>query len=343
MELELPKPSRPVWRWTLLTAVIVSACAGPSSVSDPPGETGTTPGPTASAQNATTSSTTTIVTTTSVTAPSTFPQADGLLAPPVAGPSGDPGQPLVGDAEPVTVASITDGDTIRVSAEGSTDTPVRLIGINSPESGECYAEEAALALAALVPVGSSIGMTRDVSEVDDFGRLLRYLWLGGMSMNEEMVRRGVAISRRYPPDTAMAERLERAQADARESQLGLWAPDACGPRSDAVLNIVALEYDAPGDDSQNLNEEWIVIRNDGVSLVDLTGWGIKDESAGNRYRFPDTFTLAPGESVTVRSGCGDDFGTDLFWCSVGAAIWNNDGDTAFLLDPNGSTHATRSY
>ncbi|HSK06685.1 MAG TPA: lamin tail domain-containing protein [Acidimicrobiia bacterium] len=249
----------------------------------------------------------------------------------------------VGAPEPATVVSVTDGDTIRVGLEGGPDTTVRLIGINSPEIGECFAEEAARGLSDLAPVGTAIGMTRDVSEADEFGRLLRYLWRGGMSLNEEMVRRGLAIARRDPPDTTMAEILERAQAEAMESQRGLWGPDACGTRSDVVLRIVAVEYDAPGDDSLNLNQEWVEIGNDGAVPVDLTGWEIRDESAGNRYRFPIGFTLAPDETVTVRSGCGDDFGTDLFWCSVGVAIWNNDGDTVFLIDSNGNIHAVESY
>jgi micrococcal nuclease len=306
----------------LATAFIVSACAG----SSPTSETAGTPVPgTLAPQDVT--SPTSLSTDTVFTAPT----------------SGDPDPPPPDDAEPATVVSVTDGDTIRVSLEGSPDTPVRLIGINAPETGECFAEEAARGLSDLAPEGTAIGMTRDVSEVDEFGRLLRYLWRGGMSVNEEMVRRGLATARRYPPDTAMAETLERAQDEARESQLGLWGPDVCGTRSDAGLSILAVEYDAPGDDSQNLNQEWVEIRNDGAGPVDLTGWEIKDESAGNRYRFPAGFTLAPDETVTVRSGCGDDFGTELFWCSVGAAIWNNDGDTAFLTDPNGNIHAVESY
>jgi hypothetical protein len=198
-------------------------------------------------------------------------------------------------------------------------------------------------LATLVPEGTVIGMTRDVSEVDEFGRLLRYLWRDGMFVNEEMVRLGAAIAGRYPPDTSMAETLERAQVEASEAQRGLWDPEACGPRSDAELSIAELEFDAPGDDSLNLNQEWIVIRNDGTGPVDLSGWGIRDESARNRYLFPDSFILAPGETVTVRSGCGDDSETDLHWCSVGSAIWNNDGDTAFLHDANGNTHVSLSY
>lgn len=266
---------------------------------------------------------------------------------PTSEPAGSPAPPEItappDDAEPAIVVSVIDGDTIRVGLEGGADTAVRLIGINSPETGECYSEAAARGLSDLAPVGTAIEMTRDVSDVDEFGRLLRYVWRDGTSVNEEMVRRGLAISRRYPPDTTMSETLEQAQDEARESQLGLWGPDACGTGSDAGLSIVAVEYDAPGDDSQNLNQEWVEIRNDGAGPVDLTGWVIKDESASNRYRFPAGFTLVPDETVTVRSGCGDDFETELHWCSVDAGIWDNDGDTVFLTEPNGNIHAVESY
>jgi hypothetical protein len=92
-------------------------------------------------------------------------------------------------------------------------------------------------------------------------------------------------------------------------------------------------FDAPGNDNENLKEEWIAIRNEGAVPVDVTGWGIKDESASHRYRFPASFTLFPGETVTVRTGCGTDFGTDLHWYNVGSAVWNNSGDTAFSSIP----------
>jgi competence protein ComEC len=58
--------------------------------------------------------------------------------------------------------------------------------------------------------------------------------------------------------------------------------------------VIAVEYDAAGNDNENLNEEWIRIRNDGDNLVDMTGWTIKDESASNRYQFPALFALAAG-------------------------------------------------
>ncbi|MGF1617804.1 MAG: thermonuclease family protein [Acidimicrobiia bacterium] len=168
----------------------------------------------------------------STTAPSTASEVLSgpvILAPPAAGPSGDPDQPGPVGAELVTVLSIIDGDTLTVAlAAGGNDT-VRLVGINTPESGECFADEATAVLNALVPPGSQLAMTVDVSDRDRFDRLLRYLWVGQMSVNEELVRRGAAIARRFPPDIAMADRFEAAQASAQLAEFGLWAPEACGP------------------------------------------------------------------------------------------------------------------
>jgi len=288
--------------------------------------------------NTTTRETGSTVTTTT---PSPGPE-DGF-GPPVAGPSGDPNDFLEPSAEVVMVVDVIDGDTLDVIRTDGSPDRVRLIGINAPERDECWAAEATSVLTVLTSGDSEIGITRDVSDRDQFGRLLRYLWVGSMSVNEELVRRGAAISRRYPPDVAMSDRLEAAQQEAREAGVGLWAPDACGPSSDADLHIVDWRPDATGNDSENLNDEWIRLGNQGEEIVDLTGWSIKDESATNRYSFPSGFSIIPGEEVIVYSGCGEDFGTSLYWCSVGSAIWNNDGDTAFLIDPSGNTHVSRNY
>jgi micrococcal nuclease len=257
--------------------------------------------------------------------------------------SGEPSTLLPAGAETATVVSITDGDTLRLQLADGTLESVRLIGINTPEASECWADEAVLALADLTPVRSQVRITADTSNRDQFDRLLRYLWVGDMSINVEMVRRGAAVSRRYPPDTAMTDRLEQAQSEAREARRGLWAPDACGAGADAELIITELGYDPPGDDNRDLNEEYIRIRNEGDSATDMSGWTIKDESSSNRYTFPAGFSIAPGETVTIHSGCGDDFDTRLFWCSVDSAVWNNDGDTAFLIDAAGNTHTTHTY
>ncbi len=240
-----------------------------------------------------------------------------------------------------TVVFVIDGDTIEVSLDGRNER-LRLVGIDAPERGECGYEEARSALIDLVD-GVAVRLEADVSDRDRFGRLLRYVWVGDVLVNEVLTSEGVAIARRYPPDTALAPRLEAAQAEAQEAARGLWAGDICGPVTTVSLEISAINYDAPGEDNLNLNGEWIEISNVGASRVDLTGWAVKDESASNRYLFSPGFGLDPGVTVRLHTGCGEDTATLIFWCNTESAVWNNSGDTVFLLDPAGNIALSRSY
>lgn len=266
----------------------------------------------------------------------------GLFAPPAAGLSGDPSAAPPAGSEAAMVMSVTDGDTIRVSVGGANEL-LRIIGINSPESDECFAREAEQAMTALIPAGTEVYLTRDRSDRDQYGRLLRYVWVGGFNVGEEMVRRGAAIAREYPPDVASADRLADAQDEARSSDRGLWAADACGAATGSEVEVSEIHADAPGNDHENLNGEYVVILNRGGIAVDFTGWVLKDESASHRYSFPAGFVLAPGAAVTVFTGCGTDGADTLYWCNSGGAVWNNDGDTAFLLDHHGNVVHSLSY
>jgi micrococcal nuclease len=335
-----------------LPIMIIGGLLLPTEASPPPEASATT----VARESTTTASSTMLVTTstgiatttstpTVATAPAplpAIPDADVVFAPVRPGPSGDPEAPPPPEATPATIVSITDGDTLDVAFSDATTDTVRLVGINSPEPGECFDEEASVVLSMLTPVGEQVWMTTDVSDRDQYDRLLRYLWVGDMSVNEEMVRRGAAIARRYPPDVALAGRLEQAQIAARDGGLGLWRPDACGPAAGTEIVVLEVEADAPGDDNQNLNAEWVRLRNDGELGVDLTGWVVKDESASNRYELPSGFTLHAGAILTLYTGCGAATATSLFWCA-GGAVWNNDGDTAFILDQNGNTVDSLSY
>jgi len=99
------------------------------------------------------------------------------------------------------------------------------------------------------------------------------------------------------------------------------------PSSNVVISYV--HYDAEGNDNENLNDEYVVIRNEGNVDVDLIGWKLKDE-ANHVFTFP-SFTLKPGATVTVHTGSGTNTQTDLYW-GKDRAVWNNDHDTAYLYD-----------
>lgn len=241
----------------------------------------------------------------------------------------------------VEVIEVVDGDTVRVRVDG-TEERLRLVGVDAPEVGECLAQDASNALEQLL-AGGPIRLEADSSDRDRYGRLLRYVHVGDRFVNAELIEAGLAIARSYPPDVARDVELEQAQRVAQRAGVGIWAPDACGPRSDASVAIVAIEADPPGDDVENLNGEFVEIHNEGTEDVELTGWVLRDESAAHRFAFPDGFVVPAGATVRVRTGCGRDTPTELHWCESGSAVWNNDGDTAFVLDASGNIVASRAY
>lgn len=82
--------------------------------------------------------------------------------------------------------SIVDGDTLDVAGPDGVNT-VRIIGINTPERGECFADEAATALEQLL--AGELVLIRDVSDVDEFGRKLRYVEMpDGTAIGAVLVR-----------------------------------------------------------------------------------------------------------------------------------------------------------
>ncbi len=118
----------------------------------------------------------------------------------------------------VRVTEVIDGDTITITGGDR----VRYVGIDTPEKGEPFYLEAWQANHELVE-GKAVRLERDVSETDKYGRLLRYVWVDGTMVNAELVRRGLAEAKAYPPDTKYRSFLEQAEAEARQAGRGMWA------------------------------------------------------------------------------------------------------------------------
>ena len=237
-----------------------------------------------------------------------------------------------------TITSAVDGDTLHIEVDGGEER-VRLIGINAPEDGECFADEATALLAELID-GHTVRLVADETDRDQFGRLLRYVYVGGRFVNEVLVQEGAARSAAYPPDTAEQPTLDAAERTARDAGTGLWADGACGAAAEqgaGDVRIDAVVADPPGPDEADPNAETVTIVNAGEATADLSGWVLKDTTASHRFTFPSGFTLGPGERVLVHTGCGTPTDTDLYWCNSGSLVWNNSGDTAYLEDEQGNT------
>ncbi|WP_435067605.1 lamin tail domain-containing protein [Haloplanus sp. C73] len=108
-----------------------------------------------------------------------------------------------------------------------------------------------------------------------------------------------------------------------------------------ALVVETVQADAPGDDRENLNEEYVVFRNTGSDPLDLSGWTVAD-AADHTYTVPDGYTLAGGETVTLHTGSGSDSATDLYW-GADAPIWNNGGDTVRVRTANGTLVVEEAY
>jgi micrococcal nuclease len=127
---------------------------------------------------------------------------------------------------------VVDGDTIVVkdTADGQ-KYKVRYIGIDTPETVDpnrpvmYFGKEASAKNTELVS-GKMVGLEKDISEEDRYGRLLRYVYVGTVMINAELVRLGYAKCATYPPDIKYAEMFRRYEAEAREGGRGLWSESA---------------------------------------------------------------------------------------------------------------------
>jgi micrococcal nuclease len=130
------------------------------------------------------------------------------------------------------VTRVIDGDTIEI--EGGQR--IRYIGIDTPESVypateiECYGREASDKNKKLVE-NKRVRLEKDVSETDRYGRLLRYVWVGDIFVNDYLVRQGFANVYTYPPDVKYSNQFVEAQQEARENNRGLWS--GCATESPA--------------------------------------------------------------------------------------------------------------
>lgn len=162
-----------------------------------------------------------VFTTETATATKNPPTSTATDLPTVASPIIFDCIPVNNEIETGLVTSIIDGDTIYVIIDGQ-EYSVRYVGIDAPEmdSGDPLAEQARLKNAEMVD-GKTVSLVRDVSETDVYGRLLRYVLVGDVFVNYELVREGLAVPKEYPPDTACHQTLESALGTTRSSPLEL--------------------------------------------------------------------------------------------------------------------------
>lgn len=139
--------------------------------------------------------------------------------------------------EKASVVRVVDGDTIIVKGNRR----VRLIGVDTPESvhpdksrNAAAGQKASKYTKKLLKKGTIVYLRKDVSEIDKYGRLLRYVWLRKPKkvnkntikkymLNGILVAKGYAYAKEFKPDTKYSKILNSLQKEAEEGNKGiLW-------------------------------------------------------------------------------------------------------------------------
>ena len=115
-------------------------------------------------------------------------------------------------------------------------------------------------------------------------------------------------------------------------QTMLWVPLTHSCPLTVRIAPACCQFDAPGNDNTNLNEEYVCFQNIGDKTISMTGWQVHD-AIDTTYIF-SAFELPPQGFVKLHTGAGADSSTDLYWGKT-RAVWNNTGDTVYLYDNSG--------
>jgi len=243
------------------------------------------------------------------------------------------------------VTRVIDGDTIEVDIAGAIY-KVRYIGIDTPELDDKEARLCDLAQEATrynrqLVEGKTVRLEKDISETDQYGRLLRYVYIGDTLVNAKLVRQGLAWAISYPPDTKYQDYLMELERQARQDGIGIWDTSKLLPREVEDVQITYIFYD--GLVPRVESDEYVEITNVGDQPQELTGCMLKDISEGYpSFTFP-SYILAPGKSIRVYTNeYHPEWGGFSFEYSQ--AIWNNtEPDVAVLYDNQDREISRKSY
>jgi len=253
---------------------------------------------------------------------------------------------------PVPVLDVVDGDTVVLGSDLGPRT-VRLIGVDAPEMSEgARGLEARERLHALLG-GRQVWAELGAEPEDRYARLLAYLYvedpagrwdLGGVratQANLAMVQDGWADTLTIPPNTAYVALYAAARADARARGAGFWgaaqddpagaeggptgvtggqagaAPGGAGVAAGAAqraplqprLHCALVNPSTPND----AGAEWVSVML--AEPTDTTGYYLWDEGSRTTFRLPSG--LQPAGELRVTN--------------PGQGVWNNSGDTVFLM------------
>lgn len=228
-----------------------------------------------------------------------------------------------------TIVAVYDGDTFTLD----TGDKVRLAGANTPElkPKEKFGIEARDSASRLL-LNKRVELSYGAVQRDGYGRLIASVKQGEVDTATHLIEQGYAHVFLIPPETLDTKPMLEAQKRAKEAKKGLWSID----RYQSELHMTSFHANAPGDDNQNINGEYIRVCNIATEPVNLKGYYITDIS-GHTFEFPD-LTVPAGHTFKVFSGKGThqaDPSKQLeVYLGSDRPVWNNSHDKATIYNPD---------
>ena len=123
---------------------------------------------------------------------------------------------------------VIDGDTVLVqSRRNGEETRLRLVGINSPETNECFFDQAKVQLGMALD-GKKI--TYKIFGRDGFGRFLGIVYANNADVSENMVATGAALAYsasevhdELKPATDYFDSLKKLEEEPKAKKMGVWS------------------------------------------------------------------------------------------------------------------------
>lgn len=264
-----------------------------------------------------------------------------------------------------TVERVVDGDTLIVRDDATGQSRrVRLLGINAPEKptrkkvGQCGGPEAQAILEQTLPVGTSVRMlSSDPSSTGKKKRPQRVVLAYNPANGEYdqdiawgMAERGYGVWFTIAREAEMSSLYRQVIEDAQQQRIGIWNPNGCGELDQPGANIGIRIHRATS--GSPVNDEWVLVRNEGSEPVDLSGWTLRDSGNQGWFVFPGGSVLVPGDYRVVHTGKGQatkpnprDVYAGNGYRLYPASDKKNAllGDGAYLLDKNGNYRFWREY
>jgi len=216
---------------------------------------------------------------------------------------------------------VVDGDTLKVENLAGLPTAIRLLGIDSPELGFPFYQQAKDFVFQMVfdKEVEILISPKKAQQIDEFGRTLAVIILNEQILNLSLLREGLAKRFDKANQLILAQNWDEIEQEAKNVYKGIWASYQKG-------NVVISELlpDPVGNDNEL---EWIELQNLTSDTLDLSGW-ILDKKT--QFKIPNGTIIAP-------------LGFLVFTRPQTRIALNNDGDSLDLYFSDGTLVDSISY